>query len=102
MLVTFIGVSAAALTSLSYIPQVRKVLAGQPTDDLSLHTLIALTAGLVLWIVYGYLTAEIILLAANSVGTVLTGIVLFRKILDARRLKHARSFSPVGQIRPRP
>jgi len=77
---------AAALTSLSYVPQVRKVMAGQPTDDLSRTTLIALTLGLALWIVYGLMKEDIIVLAANSVGAVLTGFVLLRKMRDEKKV----------------
>lgn len=77
-----IGAGAAGLTSLSYIPQVRKVVAGQPTDDLSSTTLIALTAGLALWIVYGALQGDLIVLIANTVGAALTGFVLVRKLFD--------------------
>lgn len=37
-----LGLLAAALTSLSYIPQVRKALPRKSTDDLSLKMLLAL------------------------------------------------------------
>jgi MtN3 and saliva related transmembrane protein len=67
------------------VPQVRKVVAGQPTDDLSLTTLIALTAGLALWIVYGLMKGDMIVLAANSVGALLTGFVLLRKMMDEKK-----------------
>ncbi len=77
---TAVGLAAAVLSSLSYVPQVRKVWSGQPTDDLSLHTLIALTAGLCLWIVYGILKLDWIVFLANAVGASLTGYVLSRKI----------------------
>lgn len=93
-MVTVVGAGAAALTSLSYVPQVRKVVAGQPTDDLSLTTLIALTLGLVLWIAYGLMKGDMIVLAANSTGALLTGFVLLRKIMDkqeSRRRKRRQS-----------
>jgi MtN3 and saliva related transmembrane protein len=48
--IPWIGVCAAVLTSLSYIPQVRKAWRRGSTSDLSLKMLVALTAGLVLWI----------------------------------------------------
>ena len=71
------------------MPQVRKVLAGQPTDDLSRTMLIALTLGLMLWIVYGVMKSDMIVLAANSVGALLTGFVLFRKLMDERQSPRA-------------
>jgi MtN3 and saliva related transmembrane protein len=79
---TVIGVTAALLSSLSYIPQVRKVRAGQSTQDLSSHTLISLTAGLALWAVYGVIKADWIIVAANSAGTGLTRFVLYHKLRE--------------------
>jgi hypothetical protein len=38
MLITLLGMAAAALTSLSYVPQVRKALPRGSTDDLSFRT----------------------------------------------------------------
>ena len=50
---SIIGSLAAILTSLSYVPQVRKAWPRDTTSDLSLKTLAVLTLGFVLWIVYG-------------------------------------------------
>ena len=82
---TAIGVIAAMLTSLSYVPQVRKVRAGQSTADLSSRMLIALTSGLGLWVVYGAVKADWIIVAANVVGTSLTGYVLYHKLHERQR-----------------
>ena len=81
---TAIGVIAAMLTSLSYIPQVKKLRAGQSTEDLSLRTLIALTCGLVLWVVYGLIKGDWIIIAANIAGASLTGYVLYHKLQERR------------------
>jgi MtN3 and saliva related transmembrane protein len=59
MLITIIGLLAAALTSLSYIPQVRKALPSGSTGDLSSKTLAVLAAGLALWTVYGMLKGDL-------------------------------------------
>jgi MtN3 and saliva related transmembrane protein len=82
---TAIGVIAAMLTSLSYVPQVRKVRAGQSTEDLSSRMLIALTSGLGLWVLYGAVKADWIIIAANVVGTSLTGYVLYHKLHERQR-----------------
>jgi len=79
---TLIGVTAAMLSSLSYIPQVKKVWSGQPTEDLSSRTLIALTCGLALWVVYGAIKPDWIIVVANSAGAALTGYVLFHKLRE--------------------
>ncbi|MEA2899081.1 MAG: MtN3 and saliva related transrane protein [Bradyrhizobium sp.] len=83
-LIPWIGACAAVLTSLSYIPQVRKAWPRGSTADLSLKMLSALTAGLWLWIVYGLLKSDWVIVAANSVGAILSGSVLAFKIRDMR------------------
>ena len=79
---SLLGFLAAALTSLSYIPQVRKALPRQSTGDLSLKMLLALFAGLSLWIVYGATIGNPIIIAANGVGAALVGFVLGCKVRD--------------------
>ena len=74
--IPWIGVCAAVLTSLSYIPQVRKAWPRGSTKDLSLHMLIVLTTGLLLWIGYGVMKSDRVIVAANSVGAALSGAVL--------------------------
>jgi MtN3 and saliva related transmembrane protein len=83
-IIPLIGACAALLTSLSYIPQVRKAWPRGSTADLSLKMLIALTGGLLLWIGYGLLKSDWVIVAANSVGAVLSGSVLAFKIRDMR------------------
>lgn len=90
----WIGVAAAILTSLSYLPQVRKALPRGATKDLSLKMLAVLTCGLALWTLYGLLKSDWVIVAANLVGGSLSGIVLACKIRDtiaARRAPKARN-----------
>jgi MtN3 and saliva related transmembrane protein len=83
-IIPWIGVCAAVLTSLSYIPQVRKAWPRGSTKDLSLHMLIVLTTGLLLWISYGVLKGDWVIVTANSVGAMLSASVLIFKIRDMR------------------
>lgn len=69
-IIPWIGVCAAVFTSFSYIPQVQKARPRGSTKDLSLKMLGALTAGLLLWIGYGLLKSDWVIVAANSVGAV--------------------------------
>ena len=80
----WIGVLAAILTSLSYIPQVRKAWPRGSTRDLSLRMLAVLTSGLLLWVVYGFLKGDWVIVVANCVGATLSGSVLAFKIRDIR------------------
>ena len=83
-LVPWIGGLAALLTSLSYIPQVKKAWPRGSTGDLSVKMLLALSSGLVLWICYGLIQGDWIIILANGVGGALAGTVLFCKLRDMR------------------
>jgi MtN3 and saliva related transmembrane protein len=83
-LTTLLGIAAAGLTSLSYIPQVQKALPRGATEDLSLKMLLALFSGLCLWCAYGFVKSDIVIIFANLVGASLVGLVLMCKIRDQR------------------
>ena len=58
----------------------------------SLYMLLVLAIGLALWIVYGGLQGDRILIAANSAGVALLGVIIsfkVREMISARR--HGRS-----------
>jgi MtN3 and saliva related transmembrane protein len=83
-LAPLIGALAAVLTSLSYLPQVKKAWPRGATSDLSLKMLAALTAGLLLWVTYGFFRSDWTIVAANVVGASLSGAVLAFKVRDLR------------------
>ena len=85
MLITILGLVAAVLTSLSYIPQVRKAMPRGATEDLSLRTLVTLAAGLGLCITYGVFQKDLVIICANVVGVGLVLALLSFKIRDLRK-----------------
>jgi MtN3 and saliva related transmembrane protein len=76
-----LGIMAATLTSLSYIPQVRKAWPRGSTNDLSFRTLGILAAGLSLWIAYGLARSDAVII--NVVGLILIGFLIGLKWRDA-------------------
>jgi MtN3 and saliva related transmembrane protein len=64
---TLIGAAAAFCTTVSYIPQLRKML-------------LLLASGLGLWLLYGYLRADAVIIIANAISLTLLGGILFFKI----------------------
>jgi MtN3 and saliva related transmembrane protein len=81
---TLIGAVAAFCTTASYVPQLKKVWATGETDDLSLKMLLLLAAGLVLWIVYGLIRSDIVIIAANSVSLTLLSCIIYFKLRERR------------------
>lgn len=78
--VTVLGVAAAVCTTTSFVPQMVKTLRSRHTGDISLLMYIVLTAGLFLWMVYGFLRKDLPLIAANSVSFTFAAAILLLKI----------------------
>jgi MtN3 and saliva related transmembrane protein len=77
-----LGMLATALTSFSYLPQLKKAMPRDSTSDLSLKMLVALSAGLCLWVVHGVAKDDWVIILANSIGAALALAVLGFKIRD--------------------
>lgn len=79
---TFVGLAAAFCTTVSYIPQVKKCWQTGSTGDLSLRMLLILAAGIGLWVVYGILKGDMVIIMANSVSLLLLGNLLVFKLRE--------------------
>ena len=76
---TTIGLVAAICTTASYYPQLRKCWETGSASDLSLKMFLTLAAGVALWVVYGFLKSDIIIIIANAVSlALLLGILYFK------------------------
>lgn len=65
---TWIGIGASTFTSLALIPQLVKLIREQKAGDLSVAMLAILFTGLALWIYYGVLQKDWIIIISNSVA----------------------------------
>lgn len=83
-LVTAIGLAAAVCTTAANWPQLKKAWVTGETDDLSLKTLLLFGCGLVLWVVYGLLRHDFVIILANAVSLSLLGALLFLKLSHLR------------------
>jgi MtN3 and saliva related transmembrane protein len=70
-MINLIGFAAAALTTLSFVPQLVKTWRTRSSGDLSLGMLVAFVAGILLWIVFGLETHAAPVVAANVATLVL-------------------------------
>lgn len=78
--ITIIGLFAAVTTTTSLFPQMVKSWRTKKTTDLSLPMCVLLTAGIMIWLVYGFLISDLPILAANSVSLVAVATTLLLKI----------------------
>jgi MtN3 and saliva related transmembrane protein len=74
-----IGLLAAFCTTFSYIPQLKKCWDTGSAGDLSLKMFSILAAGIALWVVYGVMQRDMVIILANSVSfLLLMGILGFK------------------------
>ena len=77
MLWTIIGVIAATLTSLSFIPQIARSLRTKSVKDVSPVTLYQLSSGVTLWIIYGAYRRDPIIICANALSLVTLVVLIY-------------------------
>jgi len=75
-----LGLVAACLTTVAFIPQVHKTWKTKSAKDLSLGMYLIFTSGVILWLIYGILKDDIPIIAANVVTLSLTLVLLYFKI----------------------
>lgn len=78
--ITIVGFLAALCTTLSFLPQVIKIIKIKEAKDISFLMYAILIAGVLLWIIYGILKQDVPIIVANVITFVLATTVLILKI----------------------
>lgn len=76
----FIGWAAAALTTLSFLPQAVKTVKDKDTSGISLGMYSMFTAGVFLWLVYGMIIGDFPIVLANFITFIFAAIILIMKL----------------------
>ena len=79
---TVVGLAAGICTTAANVPQVKKAWTTGQTDDISLKTLLLFACGLGLWVVYGVLQKDMIIILANGVSLALLAGLLYLKLVQ--------------------
>ena len=77
---TVLGMTAATLTTCSFVPQLAKVWRTKSAEDLSYAMFGVLTLGIILWLVYGVLQGDLPLITANGITFILSVAILLLKV----------------------
>lgn len=82
---TAIGIAAGILTSISMVPQLRKVLKEKDVENLSPLMVAILLTGVSLWTVYGVMLSEWPIILSNAFSVLVNATLLgcyffFRKM----------------------
>lgn len=75
-----LGYLAAILTTSSFLPQLLRIIRTRHTKDISLWMYLVLVSGIILWIVYGYITRSWPVVGANIITLAIATAILVFKI----------------------
>ncbi len=75
-----IGIAATILTRYSSFPQIIKGFKTKKTDDVSFWFIFYLTLGLFLYVIYGIIINDIIIIIGNTIGVFSNLVLIILKI----------------------
>lgn len=93
----WIGYLAAALTTVSFLPQVVHTIRMRDTRAISLGMYILFVMGTALWLAYGVVLRSIPMILANTITVLFSGIVLVLKVKDGNAKAAISVTSPKHQ-----
>ncbi len=79
-----VGSIAAILTTVSFLPQLVKVLRTRETRDISLSMYLMFTTGVFLWTVYGIMLDRLPMILANSITFLMALVILVMKLQEKK------------------
>ncbi len=78
--ITILGLLAATLTTISFLPQVIKTWKSKSAKDISFEMFLIFATGVILWLIYGILINDIPLIVANAVTLGLVSTIIWFKL----------------------
>jgi MtN3 and saliva related transmembrane protein len=78
---SLIGISAAFLTTLSFLPQIVKAYRTRRMKDVSRYLMILFTTGSILWIIYGIIHDDLVIVGANVTAAIFNLVLLYYSFL---------------------
>ena len=78
--VDLIGIIAGVLVLSSFIPQLLKAYKTKKMSDVSIHLMSLIASGMFLWVIYGLIRNDIIIIGTNASGFVLNIILIILKL----------------------
>ena len=77
---TYVGLTAGILTTISFLPQAVKTWKTKSTKDISLAMFLCFCFGVMLWVLYGFYTRNLPVFLANFATFILAFSILICKL----------------------
>lgn len=75
-----LGLIAASLTTISFVPQCWRIWKTRKVDDISFTMYLIFFVGVLFWLIYGLLIKSLAVTLANAVTIVLVSVILGLKL----------------------
>ena len=75
-----IGTIAGILVLSSFVPQIVKAYKTKKMSDVSVHLMILIASGMFLWVIYGFIRSDPVIIGTNATGFALNITLLAMKI----------------------
>ena len=82
--IRLIGLIAGFCTTISFLPQILKIVKTKHARDVSMGMYVVLMIGIVCWLIYGISIKEFPLILTNSITVVLCLVIIGMKIAYGR------------------
>jgi len=79
-LTDLIGVTAGILVLSSFIPQLHKAYKTKRMIDVSIYLMALISSGMFLWVIYGIIRRDPVIIGTNAAGFILNIILMILKI----------------------
>lgn len=76
---------ASICTATSLIPQLIKIIRDKKADDISLPMLAILFAGVALWIWYGVMKNDLIIIISNAISLMLNAVIVVLSVKYSKK-----------------
>lgn len=86
-MIEIVGFIAAILTTSSFLPQAIKTIVTKNTSGISVWMYSIFVTGVACWLAYGILLHNQIIIIANVITLILSGIILLVKIMNIKSAK---------------
>ena len=89
VLLTILGVAAGVLILTGWVDQIYKGYKSKSLKDVSSFLLIFISAGAILWLIYGIIVSDVFIIGTNIAAIILMFIVLIMKKRYDRKINAA-------------
>ena len=80
LLTDLIGITAGILVLSSFIPQLHKAYKTKRMLDVSIYLMALIASGMFLWIIYGIIRRDPVIIGTNAAGFILNIILMILKL----------------------